>query len=94
MRTYTTSTLQRWKLEGAAELVGEPVNGIGKLRWKSGTIETIGVKGLLDRNSDGILEAAYVASFKRPAAGAYRFVTRYAGNATYAPSKRTLSFKL
>jgi chitinase len=56
--------------------------------------KTVGAKGLLDRNSDGILEAAYVASFKRPAHGAYRFVTRYAGNTTYAPSKRTLSFKL
>lgn len=56
--------------------------------------KTVGAKGLLDRNSDGILEAAYVASFKRPAHGAYRFVTRYAGSTTYAPSKRTLSFKL
>ena len=56
--------------------------------------KTVGAKGLLDRNSDGILEAAYLASFKRPGHGAYRFVTRYAGNTTYAPSKRTLSFKL
>jgi Calx-beta domain len=56
--------------------------------------KTVGAKGLLDRNGDSILEAAYVASFKRPAHGAYRFVTRYAGNTTYAPSKRTLSFKL
>jgi len=54
----------------------------------------VGAKGLVDRNSDGILEAAYVASFKRPAHGAYRFVSRYAGNTTYAPSKRALSFKL
>jgi Calx-beta domain len=56
--------------------------------------KTVGAKGLLDRNKDGILDAAYVASFKRPAAGAYRFVARYAGNTTYAPSKRTLSFKI
>ena len=56
--------------------------------------KTVGAKGLVDRNSDGILEAAYVASFKRPAHGPYRFVSRYAGNTTYAPSKRTLSFKL
>jgi hypothetical protein len=56
--------------------------------------KTVGAKGLLDRNNDGIPDAAYVASFKRPAAGAYRFVVRYAGNATYALSKRTLSFKL
>jgi large repetitive protein len=56
--------------------------------------KTVNATGLLDRNHDGILDAAYVASFKRPATGAYRFVVRYAGNATYAPSKRTLSFKL
>ena len=56
--------------------------------------KTVGAKGLLDRNKDGILDAAYVASFKRPAAGAYRFVARYAGNTTYAPSRRTLSFKI
>jgi len=56
--------------------------------------KTVGAKGLVDRNSDGILEAAYVASFKRPAHGAYRFVSRYAGNTTYAPCKRSLSFKL
>jgi hypothetical protein len=56
--------------------------------------KTVDAKGLLDRNNDTIPDAAYVASFKRPAAGAYRFVARYAGNATYAPSKRTLSFKV
>ena len=56
--------------------------------------KTVGAKGLLDRNSDGILDAGYLASFKRPAHGAYRFIARYAGNTTYAPSKRTLSFKL
>jgi hypothetical protein len=56
--------------------------------------KTVGATGLLDRNHDGILDAAYLASFKRPAAGSYRFVARYAGNATYKPSKRTLSFKL
>jgi Calx-beta domain len=56
--------------------------------------KTVGAKGLLDRNHDGILDAGYLASFKRPAAGTYRFTARYAGNSTYAPSKRTLSFRL
>ena len=56
--------------------------------------KTVGAKGLLDRNHDGILDAGYLASFKRPAAGTYRFIARYTGNTTYAPSKRTLSFKL
>jgi large repetitive protein len=56
--------------------------------------KTVGATGLLDRNHDGILDAGYLASFKRPAAGTYRFIARYAGNTTYAPSKRTLTFKL
>jgi hypothetical protein len=56
--------------------------------------KTVGAKGLLDRNHDGILDAGYLASFKRPAAGTYRFIARYAGNTTYAASKRTLSFRL
>jgi large repetitive protein len=63
-------------------------------KYKVMSSKTVGAKGLLDRNLDGILDAAYVASFKRPAAGAYRFVVRYAGNTTYAASSRTLSFKL
>jgi large repetitive protein len=56
--------------------------------------KTVGAKGLLDRNHNGILDAGYLASFKRPAAGTYRLIARYAGNTTYAPSKRTLSFRL
>ena len=56
--------------------------------------KTVGATGLLDRNHDGILDAGYLASFKRPAAGTYRFIARYAGNTTYAASKRTLSFRL
>ena len=63
-------------------------------RYVAISTKIVSAKGLLDRNNDGIIDAAYVASFKRPAAGAYRFVVRYAGNTTYAPSKRTLSFKL
>jgi chitinase len=63
-------------------------------KYKVMSSKTVGAKGLVDRNLDGILDAAYVASFKRPAAGAYRFVVRYAGNTTYAASSRTLSFKL
>ena len=56
--------------------------------------KTVGAKGLLDRNHDGMIDAGYLASFKRPAAGTYRFIARYAGNTTYAASKRTLSFRL
>jgi len=66
---------------------------VGK-RYVVVSTKSVGAKGFLDRNNDGILDAAYVASFKRPVAGSYRFVARYGGNTSYAPSKRTLSFKL
>jgi hypothetical protein len=56
--------------------------------------KTVIVKGLKDRDGDGTLDAAYVASFTRPAAGSYRFVARYAGTTSYKASKKTLSFKL
>ncbi len=45
MRTYSIATLNRWKSDGVAELIAPPVNGIGQLRYKSGTIETVQVKG-------------------------------------------------
>jgi hypothetical protein len=56
--------------------------------------KTVSAKGLKDRNHDGILDAAYVASFARPAGGSYRFVARFKGNPTHKASKKTLSFKL
>ena len=56
--------------------------------------KTVTAKGLKDRNIDGVLDAAYAAAFPRPGRGAYRFVARYAGNATYAATTKTLSFTL
>jgi DNA repair protein RadC len=39
------ATLERWKHEGLAQLLAPPVNGVGQLQYKSGTIETVQVKG-------------------------------------------------
>jgi large repetitive protein len=56
--------------------------------------KTVNVKGLKDRNGDGIVDGAYLASFPRPASGSYRFVAKYAGSPIYAPIAKTLSVKL
>jgi chitinase len=56
--------------------------------------KTVNVKGLKDRNGDGIVDGAYLASFPRPARGSYRFVAKYAGSALYAPIAKTLNVKL
>ena len=56
--------------------------------------KTVNVKALKDRNGDGILDGAYLASFPRPASGSYRFVAKYAGSALYAPIAKTLNVNL
>jgi Calx-beta domain-containing protein len=53
----------------------------------------VGVKSLLDRNGDGILDGGYLASFARPARGAYKICVKYAGSTTYAPSSTSATFK-
>jgi chitinase len=54
----------------------------------------VSAKGLKDRNHDGVLDAAYAASFTQPGAGSYRFMARFKGNPTHTASKKILSFKL
>jgi hypothetical protein len=56
--------------------------------------KTVSVKNLADRNGDGIADGSYQAGFARPGSGSYRLLARYAGTTTYAPSAKTLSFKL
>jgi large repetitive protein len=63
-------------------------------KYRLAASKTVAVKNIGDHDGDGIADGTYLAAFARPAAGAYRFVVRYAGNATYAASSRTLSFKL
>jgi large repetitive protein len=56
--------------------------------------KTVGVKGLKDRNGDGITDGGYLAGFARPAKGSYRVTVKYAGNPTYAPSAKTVNLSL
>lgn len=51
------------------------------------------VTALGDRDGDALPDAAFVASFKRPAKGAYEFVTRYTGGTLYLPGVKILKFK-
>lgn len=53
---------------------------------------TVTVSALGDRDGDGKPDAVYAARFKRPPKGAYRFQARYAGNADYRRSSKTLRF--
>jgi hypothetical protein len=43
---------------------------------------------------DGLADAKYMAGFKRPSKGTYRFVVTFDGAAGYAPCTKTVSFKL
>jgi hypothetical protein len=56
--------------------------------------KTVSAKGLRDRNNDGIPDAAYVASFTRPASGSYRFVAKYRGSPTYTACAKILNFRI
>jgi hypothetical protein len=63
-------------------------------RYRLVASKTVAVKGLKDRNGDGITDGAYLAAFARPARGAYRFVAKYAGSPTYAASAKNLDLTL
>jgi hypothetical protein len=56
--------------------------------------KTVGVKGLKDRNGDGITDGGYLAGFARPAKGTYRVLVKYAGNTGYAPCMKSVSLSL
>jgi hypothetical protein len=56
--------------------------------------KTVTVKTLGDRDADGMPDAAFGASFKRPKKGAYRFVAKYAGSPQYLSCGKKLSFKV
>jgi large repetitive protein len=63
-------------------------------KYRLAASKTLALKNIGDHDGDAITDGTYLAGFARPAAGAYRFVVRYAGNTAYAASSRTLSFKL
>jgi len=55
---------------------------------------TVTVTKLGDRDADGSADAAYVAAFKRPKKGAYRYSVKYAGSSEYVASSKKFNFKL
>jgi hypothetical protein len=63
-------------------------------RWVKVAAKTVTVVNLADRNGDGIIDAAYAASFRRGEHGRYRFVAHYAGNATTRACAASIRFKL
>ena len=86
----------RGAIEAAASGMKIKVSLFKKIgsRYRLAASKTVSVKHIGDRDTDGIVDGTYLAAFARPAGGSYRFVVRYAGNATYAASAKTLSFKL
>jgi hypothetical protein len=56
--------------------------------------KTVTVKTVGDRDADGAPDAAFVATFKRPKMGAYRFAAKYAGSGQYLACGKKLNFRL
>jgi hypothetical protein len=56
--------------------------------------KTVGVRALGDRDADGKADAAFVAAFKRPAKGTYRFVASFAGGADFLRSVKRVGFRI
>jgi hypothetical protein len=56
--------------------------------------KTVTVKTLGDRDADGMPDAAFGASFKRPKKGTYRFVAKYGGSAQYLACGKKLNVKI
>jgi hypothetical protein len=63
--------------------------------WVKIAAKTVVVTGLRDRDHDGLLDARYVARFKRPSThGRYKLRARFAGSATLRRSHRGMNFTI
>jgi hypothetical protein len=63
--------------------------------WVKIAAKTVLVTGLRDRDHDGLLDARYVVSFKRPSThGHYKLRARFAGSATLRGSHRGMNFTI
>jgi hypothetical protein len=63
--------------------------------WVKIAAKTVVVAGLRDRDHDGLLDARYVARFKRPSThGHYKLRTRFAGSATLRRSHRGMNLTI
>jgi large repetitive protein len=83
-------------IQAAASGMKVKVNLLKKIGGKYRLVasKTVGVKGLKDRNGDGITDGGYAAGFARPTKGSYKFNVKYAGSPIYSPSSKSLSFTL
>jgi chitinase len=62
--------------------------------WVQLAARTVTVTKLGDRDHDGKPDAAYRATFKRPAKGTYKLTTTFGGNATLLACTKSATFKL
>jgi Calx-beta domain len=62
--------------------------------WKTVSTKTVPVKKLADRDSDGLVDAKYGASFPRPRHGRYRFTVSFGGDSNTAATSKAVKFKL
>src|SRR5512132_9069 len=63
--------------------------------WVKIAAKTVVVPGLRDRDHDGLLDARYVARFKRPSThGHYKLRARFAGSTTLRRSHRGMNFTI
>jgi hypothetical protein len=57
--------------------------------------KTVAVKGIRDRDGDGLKEGVYLAAFPRPTrVGTYRMIARFKGTATHRQSSKRVTFSL
>lgn len=63
-------------------------------RYRKVAAKTVGVTALADRDADTLDDARYIASFRKPSRGRYRFVAWYAGTETSSPARRTMRFRI
>ena len=62
--------------------------------WLPVASKNVVVGALGDADVDGLADAKYVAGFKRPARGTYRFVVSFLGATGFDPCSKTVSFKV
>jgi hypothetical protein len=63
-------------------------------KYVKGLSRTALIRTTTDANLDGVLEGRLSTKFKRPTAGAYRFVVTFAGDGTHLPVTATKKFKI
>ena len=63
-------------------------------RYRKVAAKTVAVTSLADRDADTVADAAYRATFRRPAHGRYRFRVVFAGSAQLDPCRKLVRFRL